>query len=143
MSNQTTAEEPTPIPLDEDTLNALQERLFVRLQESLLAALREDLRREQPLPLYYDRFIGSETKRLEEAIARSGERIEEVRKAIVLNSQRIEEVIRSLDAFKEHVEQRFEKVDRQFHEMNTNFRNWTLAVIGILGLLITVLNFLK
>ena len=129
MSNQTTAEEPTPIPLDEDTLNALQERLFVRLQESLLAALREDLRREQPLPLYYDRFIGSGTKRLEEAIARSGERIEEVR--------------RSLDAFKEHVEQRFEKVDRQFHEMNTNFRKWTLAVIGILGLLITVLNFLK
>ncbi|MFQ5595284.1 MAG: hypothetical protein ACE5HA_14150, partial [Anaerolineae bacterium] len=55
-------------PVDEETLDTLQQTLYTRLREPLLMEIRESLLQaatEQPIPLYYDRFVTSETRRLQ------------------------------------------------------------------------------
>jgi chromosome segregation ATPase len=97
------------------------------LQEVVLKGVREELRREweeRPLPLYYDRFISSETRRLEEAINRNGQRIDEL-------GERLKQV-----------EQRLGSVEERVYRLSNNIRNWLLLGFSLLGLLMTVLRFL-
>ncbi|MGH2543044.1 MAG: hypothetical protein ACRDIB_09615 [Ardenticatenaceae bacterium] len=141
-------------PFDEATLDALQARLYPRLRETLLEALREE--REQ-VPPYYEQFIASEIQRVEEAIERNGQRIDELRtyvdarfeEVLRRNDQRIDELRAYMDVrFEqiegrfEQIEGRFEQIERRLDEMNVRFRNWALASVAFLSLLITLLNFL-
>ncbi len=87
-----------PSELDEETLKVIQDRLYDRLREPLLLEIRERLMAEaaeQPIPLYYDRYIASQIQRLEEAIERNAQRIMELG---------------------EEVDRRFGEMDRRFAE---------------------------
>nr|HID15144.1 hypothetical protein [Anaerolineae bacterium] len=87
-------------PIDEATLDALQARLYPRLEQALLVSMRRERER---VPPYYEQYVGSEIRRLEEAIERNGQRIEEASARL---EQRIEEVSARL-------EQRIEETSEQ------------------------------
>ena len=127
-------------PIDEATLDALQARLYPRLEQALLVSMRRERER---VPPYYEQYVGSEIRRLEEAIERNGQRIEETSARL---DQRIEELRLHIDQRFAQVDQRFAQVDQRFRletrldEMNVRFRNWTLAAVAFLGVLTTVLS---
>jgi hypothetical protein len=88
--------------VDEQLVRVLRERLLPDVQAAVRAGIAEELRvrLEQPMPLYYDRFISAELRRLDESIAHVGERI---------------------DALKEYVDQRFDEVDQRFAVVDQRF----------------------
>jgi len=143
------------VPVDETTLDVLQARLYPRLEQALLASMRRERER---VPPYYEQFVGSEIRRLEEAIEYNGQRIEETRERL---ERRIEELRLYIDHRFTQVDQRFAQVDQRFaqmdqrfaqvdqrfdrletrlDEMNVRFRNWALAAVAFLGILTTVLS---
>lgn len=143
MSAKPGTKSTSQLPLDEATIEALRERLYPELEKAIRASIREELlgeRAEQPMPFYYDRFIVSETKRLEEAIERNGERIGELRGYI---DERIGEL-------RGYIDQRLTAIDTRLTEQKKDiFRHidrtafWTRvmngAVLALLAALIAKL----
>ncbi|MFQ6058994.1 MAG: hypothetical protein ACE5MB_08985, partial [Anaerolineae bacterium] len=84
---------------------------------------------------------------LEEAIRHNSQRIDEskeyLEEAIRHNSQRIDELRESNAQRFQQMDQRFERIEVELHRVNNNIRNWIIAGISILGILITALNFLR
>jgi len=118
------------LPLDEANIEALRERLYPELEKAIRASVRKELfgeLAEQPIPLYYDRFIVSEIGRLEEAIERNGERIAELRGYI---DERTGEL-------REYIDQRMTTIETRLTEQREDiFRHidrtafWTRVMNG-------------
>ncbi|MFQ5858738.1 MAG: hypothetical protein ACE5LU_24320 [Anaerolineae bacterium] len=113
MAAQTEGDQ--PMSIDEETLKAVQDTVYERLREPLLAEIRERLiaeAAEQPMPLYYDRYITSQTQRLEEGIERNGQRIMELQREM---DRRFTEAREDRQALRDEIDRRFTeaKEDRQ------------------------------
>jgi len=105
------------VPVDETTLDVLQARLYPRLEQALLASMRRERER---VPPYYEQFVGSEIRRLEEAIEYNGQRIEETRERLERRI-RIEELRLYIDHRFTQVDQRFAQVDQRFAQVDQRF----------------------
>jgi flagellar capping protein FliD len=107
--------------VDEQLVRVLRERLLPDVQAAVRAGIAEELstRPEQPMPLYYDRFISAEIRRLDESIAHVGERIDALKEYV---DQRFDEVDQRFDAVDQHftlMDQHFTLVDQHFDEQRT------------------------
>jgi ribosome-associated translation inhibitor RaiA len=109
--------------LDEASIEALRERLYPELEKAIRASVRRALfgeLAEQPIPLYYDRFIVSEIRRLEEAIERNGERIAELKGYIDERTGELREYIdQRIGELREHIDQRLTNVDTRLNTIET------------------------
>jgi len=148
--------------IDETTLDVLQTRLYPRLEQSLLVSMR---REQERVPPYYEQFVGSEIRRVEEGIEHLDRRIGELRLSMdqrftqvdqrfdrvdqrfdqvdqrfVGMEQRFDRCFDQVDQRFVGMEQRFDRLETRLDEMNVRFRNWMLAVAGFLGILTTVLS---
>ena len=157
MTDQNPQERPT---IDKETLESLQQALYPRLRDHLVSEVGDRLLREaaeQPVPMYYDRFIGSEIQRLEEAIERNGQRIGDLREemdrrfseAKAEREQLRFEMNRRFGGAKEEREQlrsemnqRFEQMERRFDQLTVSMRNWALAAVALITVVVTILNLL-
>jgi len=139
-------------PMDETTLDVLQARLYPRLEQALLVAMHRERER---VPPYYEQFVGSEIRRVEESIEHLDRRIEETSEQLNRRieetseqlNRRIEETNRRIEETNHHIEelrlsidQRFARLETCLDEMNVRFRNWALAAVAFLGILTTVLS---
>jgi hypothetical protein len=127
------------LPLDEATIAALRERLYPELEKTIRASVKKELlgeRAEQPMPLYYDRFVVSETRRLEGAIERNGERIDEFREYI---DQRLTSVDVRLTTIETRLTEQKEDIFRHIDRMAFWTRVMNGAVLALLAALIAKL----
>lgn len=204
MTDQNPQERPT---IDKETLESLQQALYPRLRDHLVSEVGDRLLREaaeQPVPMYYDRFIGSEIQRLEEAIERNGQRIGDLREEMdrrfseakeereqlrVEMSRRLGEAKEDRDhrfgeakaergqlrsemnrrfseakaereqlrfemnrrfggakeereQLRSEMNQRFEQMERRFDQLTVSMRNWALAAVALITVVVTILNLL-
>lgn len=146
-------------PIDEATLKALQDELASRLERTLVPRLREEVLKaipEESLPPYYDRYVVSEIRRLEQAIERVDQRVDELKGLMLQRFEAVDEQFRLIhdeferidDRFErndkrfERIDDRFERMEAELRRLNDTIRNWILVAVAILGALITILTFL-
>lgn len=186
MTDQTPPERQ---PIDEETLESLQQALYPRLRDHLVSEVGDRLLREaaeQPVPMYYDRFIGSEIQRLEEAIERNGQRIDDLREEMERRfteakeereqlrsemnrrfgeakedrdrrfgeakeereqlraemNRRFAEAKEEREQLRSEMNQRFEQIDDRFDQLTVSMRNWALAAVAIITVIVTILDLL-
>ncbi|MFQ5340304.1 MAG: hypothetical protein ACE5F6_02025 [Anaerolineae bacterium] len=156
MADQNPEETPH---IDQETLESLQQALYTRLREPLFSEVRERLLQEaaeKPIPLYYDRFVSSETQRLEESIDRNGHRITELRREMHRRfaeakeereqlraemNQRFAGAKEEREQLRAEMNQRFEHIEQRFDQLTASMRNWALAAVAIITVVVTILSF--
>jgi hypothetical protein len=136
--------------VDEQLVRVLRERLLPDVQAAVRAGIAEELgtRPEQPMPLYYDRFISAETRRLDESIAHVGERIDALKEYV---DQRFDEQRTYVDQRFTSVDQHFDDLERRLIALDQRLRDqrdeilrhvdrsdmWTRALFGVVLAMMT------